>query len=449
VVTPEAGEAAMRRAAGWLLDAGCVAGDRVVFCLPSSGVLLTAVLGALRVGIIPVLLNPALVPGERDALAVDAEPRLVVDDPGALARLDEGRPTDLAPLPLGRPMHYTSGTTGRAKGVWAGVWDEERARAVFDDEADLWGFGPGDVHLVCSPMAHSVSIRFAGGTLLRGGTCVVLSRFDADTAVGVLGGGAGPVPTTTFLAPTALHRLLAVHGGVASVGGLRLLVHAGSACPPALKRAVLDAANPGAVWEFLGSTEGQFTVCPPEDWLAHPGTVGRARPGRVVTADGDGTLWCRAPSFARFEYWRDPDKTAAAWRGDAFSVGDLGRVDGDGYVYLDGRRHDLIISGGLNVYPAEVEAALAGVAGIDEVAVFGLPDERWGEKVCAALVLEGRPTPAAVTDAVARARTAAGARLAGYKRPKAYAVVDALPHTPTGKLRRTEVAALVTRFATD
>ncbi len=107
-------------------------------------------------------------------------------------------------------MHYTSGTTGRAKGVWTGLWDEVTAAAALADEADLWGFGPDDVHLVCSPMYHSVSVRFAGGTLLRGGTCIVLDHFDADRAAAALDGGYGPVPTTTFVAPSALARLLAL-----------------------------------------------------------------------------------------------------------------------------------------------------------------------------------------------------------------------------------------------
>ena len=445
VLTAAAAEPVQRRVAGALQSSGLGPGDRIAFCLPSSAALLCAVLGALRVGVVPVLLNATLLESEREALVADARPALIVADGEALAALDGGPPVELAPHPLARPMHYTSGTTGRSKGVWSGVWSAEEAAAAFADEADLWSFGPYDVHLVCSPMYHSVSVRFAGGTLLRGGTCVVLGRFDAETARSVLTGEAdGPIPTTTFMAPAALSRLLAsVAGTPARFDTLRLLVHAGSPCPPTLKQSAMDRVRPGVLWEFYGSTEGQFTVCSPEEWTVRPGTVGRARPGRVLSVDAGGTIWCRPPAFARFRYWGDEAKTDAAWRDGAFTVGDLGRLDDDGYLFIDGRRDDLIISGGVNVYPAEVEAVLAGVAGLSEVAVFGRPDDRWGQRVCAALVpgpkAEGG-SAAAVVDAVT---AYADHHLAAYKRPKEYVVLEALPRTATGKLQRNLICGLV------
>ncbi len=441
VVTAAEAEDAARRAAGWMAAHGLVAGDRIAFCLPSSAALLTAVLGALRTGVVPVLLNATLLDAERDALVADAEPAAVVTDAAGLAELATGEPVELAPAPLARPMHYTSGTTGRAKGVWSGLWDERTAAAALADEAELWHFGPDDVHLVCSPMYHSVLVRFAGGTLLAGGTCVVLGRFDAATAAAALAGHAGPTPTTTFLAPSALARLLAPESGAPDrFDALRLLVHAGSACPPDLKRRALARVGPGVVWEFYGSTEGQFTACSPDEWLGRPGTVGRARSGRVLAVDEGGTIWCRPPGFARFSYWRDPAKTATAWRDDgSFTVGDLGRLDDAGYLYLDGRRDDLVISGGVNVYPAEVEGALHDVPGVAEVAVFGREDPRWGQRVCAAVV----PAAGAAhrgAGLVAALEAHAASALAPYKRPKEYHLCAELPRTSTGKLRRLEVA---------
>ena len=446
VLTAEAADGAQRRAAGALQEAGLAAGDRVAFCLPSSAALLGAVLGALRVGIVPVLLNATLTEAERNELIEDCQPGAVIDDAGHLAGLDRGTPVALAPYPLARPMHYTSGTTGRSKGVWSGLWDADTAESAFVDEADLWSFGPGDVHLVCSPMYHSVSIRFAAGTLLRGGTCVILSRFDAGVATAALRGGHGPVPTTAFMAPAALSRLVDdQEAGTDRFDRLRLLVHAGSPCPPALKQRALDLVGPGVLWEFYGSTEGQFTVCSPEEWMARPGTVGRARAGRTLSVDEDGAIWCRAPRFARFRYWQDEAKTAAAWRNGSFSVGDLGRIDDDGYLFLDGRRDDLVITGGVNVYPAEVEAVLCEVAGVGDLAVFGLPDERWGQRVCVALVPSLPTGSRSVNELVEAVRAHATARLAPYKRPKQYEVLDELPRTATGKVQRGLIPALVER----
>ncbi len=439
-------EERQRRAAGALLAQGCLPGDRVAFALGSSADLLCAVLGATRVGLLPVLLNATLTESERGPLVADADPVRCVFDRAALAALGEGPPTDLAPLPLTRPMHYTSGTTGRPKGVTTGWWDESTARAVFEDEASVWHFDRRDLHLVCSPMYHTVSIRFSAGTLLSGGSLAIVSRFDAATALRAL---RRLRPTTAFLVPTHLQRILQLDELEADerFDSLRLLVHAGAPCPESVKRAIMARCRGGAVWEFYGSTEAQFTVCSPDEWLERPGTVGRARDGRRLSispvddardTDGDhsGTIWCAMPEFARFRYWRDDEATAEAWRGDECTIGDLGTLDAEGYLRLTGRRHDLIISGGVNVYPAEIENVLSAVEGVVEVAVFGLPDEQWGQRVCAAYVAD-RP------DAEGALRAAAAARLAPYKRPKTYVAAPDLPHTATGKLIRRAVSGHV------
>jgi len=429
-VTAAGAEAAERRVAGALAAAGARPGDRVVLSAPASGALLCAALGALRSGVVPVLLDPDLTAAERQPMVADADPVLVVEGDAAVAALGEGPAAELAPVPLGRPMHYTSGTTGRPRGVWAGVLDEAAATALADDEAELWGFAPDDVHLVSSPLHHSAPLRFAGGTLRAGGDVVLLGRFDAAAFGRVV---AEEQPTTAFVVPAHLQRLLGPGASpLPPLSSFRLLAHAGAPCAEGLKRAALDAFPDGSVWEFYGSTEGQFTACSPDEWRARPGTVGRARSGRRLETDPDGIVWCEVPDFARFNYWRDPAKTAAAWRGDAFTVGDLGRLDDEGYLWLEGRRDDLVISGGVNVYPLEVERALGAFPGVEEVAVFGVPDERWGARVCAAVV--GPVEPEAL---LAFARQ----RLGPAKRPKSVVLVPTIPRTERDKLRRSTLAA--------
>lgn len=426
-----------RRIAGGLLRAGLHAGDRVALITTSGRDMLCAILGALRVGIVPVLTHAALLPAERQVLLDDADPALVVDD-AALAALIESSPTDIAPWPLARPMHFTSGTTGRAKGVWSGILDERDAAALLQEELDLWGFNAGDRHLVCSPQYHSVSIRFSAATLAAGGTVILPGPFDVPTVADVI---ARERPNTTFMVPSHLQRLFALGEALPPLDGFRLVAHAGAACPEPLKRETIRRFRADAVWEFYGSTEGQFTACSSHEWMERPGTVGRARAGRHLSADDDGTIWCDVPPWARWEYWRDQERTAQAWRAPstagalgAFTVKDLGRLDPDGYLYLDGRRDDLIITGGVNVYPAEIESVLADAPGVAQIAVFGVDDERWGQRVCAAVV--------GSTD-LESLRSYASAHLAGHKRPKDYYVVDELPHTATGKLKRAELRPLL------
>lgn len=426
VLTSADSERDQRRAASGLAGRGLRAGDRLLVSAAASPALLAAVLGALRTGIVPVVLDPGLPAAERAALAEDAEPALdLAGDPAQLLGDDEA---DLADVPMARPMHYTSGTTGRRKGVWSGVLTEDDARQLAAEEIELWGFGPADRHLVLSPLHHSAPLRFAIHTLLAGGEVLLPGPFDTARAAAAI---AGLRPTTAFCVPTHLQRLIA-HG--TDWSSFRRLVHAGAPCPEPLKRAVLDALPDGSVWEFYGSTEAQFTVCSPEDWLAHPGSVGRARPGRRLETDERGQLWCAVPRWARFEYWRAPEKTAAAWRGDLVTVGDLGRVDDDGVVWLDGRREDLVISGGVNVYPAEVEAVLDAHPDVVESAVFGVPDDDWGQRVVAAYVGPAEP---------ADLGTWARERLAAAKRPKSLHRLDALPRTSTGKVRRLDLPGVL------
>lgn len=420
---------------------GLARGDRVALLVPGSTAYVELVIALLASGRFPIPLDPKLTATERDRLLRDLRPSAVLSDHEGVRQLLASVPAaHHRGLPLGRPIHVTSGTTGHPKGVFSGLLEEDDARALLAEERDLWGFSPDDVNLVLSPLHHSAPLRFAAGTLLAGGRIVVpgdgvqagLDPAAVTTAI------ERERPTTMFCVPAHLQRLFAhwdAHGWP-DLTSFRLVAHAGAPCPDRLKRRLLEAFPPESTWEFYGSTEGQFTACRSEEWLARPGTLGRARPGRTMTADPDGLLWCAVPPYARFEYLHAPEKTAAAWRdtpaGPAFTVGDLGRVEEDGHVFLDARREDLVISGGVNVYPAEVESVLGAVAGVDDIAVFGVSDERWGQRVCAAYV-----GTAEQRDLEACARE----RLSPAKRPKEYRRMAALPRTATGKVRRRDLAA--------
>jgi long-chain acyl-CoA synthetase len=424
---------AQRRAAGSLAAAGLGRGDRVVLSVAGSPAYVSATLGATRTGVVPVPLDPRLTTYEFNQIVDDVEPALIIRNANELDELVNGPEHELAEWPLCRPMHFTSGTTGRPKGVWSGLLGEEDARNLALEERELWGFTADDTNLIVSPVYHSAPLRFATGTVLAGGAIVVLPRFEPQAfadAVQQFG------PTTMFCVPAHLQRLFAWQdetGDARDLATFRLVAHAGAPCPEGIRRRAHETFGVDAVWEFYGSTEGQWTSCRADEWQAHPGTVGRARPGRVITADDDGLLWCAVPPWARFEYWRDGEKTAAAWKdtpdGPAFTVGDLGRVE-DGWVYLDARRTDLIITGGVNVYPAEVESALADVPGVTDIAVFGRADESWGQRVCAAYV-------GAASEQDLRER--ATERLSPPKRPKEYIRMERLPRTATGKVRRQEL----------
>ena len=412
-------------------------GSVVALQVPGSEAYVEVVLALLGRGIVPAPLDPRLTESETAGILADLEPVAHLADPDEVEHLARRVADQTRRTPLARPMHLTSGTTGRPKGVWSGVLTEEQGRALVEEERELWGFREDDVNLVVSPLHHSAPLRFAMGTLLAGGRLVVPGPFDAARLTEAI---ATERPTTAFCVPTHLARLFAHwdEAGTPDLSSFRLLAHAGAACPQPVKERLLQTFPPGTTWEFYGSTEGQFTACSGEEWQQRPGTVGRARPGRRLTVAEDRTIWCVVPEHARFSYYRAPEKTAEAWRetedGPAFTVGDHGRMDEDGYLYLDGRREDLVISGGVNVYPAEVEDVLSTVPGVHQVAVFGRDDPDWGQRVCAAYVGDADPADLA---AVARER------LSPAKRPKEYHRLEDLPHTATGKVQRLRLPELV------
>jgi long-chain acyl-CoA synthetase len=441
---------------GLLAREGLTAGDRAVVLLPNHPATFGVLLAACLEGVVVVPLPVDLGAGELQEIVADAQPEVVLTTPGRARELAElgprvvgvdvaGLPEEVAPReasagwPRTRPMAYTSGTTGRRKGVYVGVHGAAWGRETVDDEHAAFERRHGTRHLVVSPLYHSGPLRFAMVTALTGGRIAVLPRFDAGLWRAALSEAR---PTSLFCVPTHLHRLLALGDVVPDeLASLDLLAHAAAPCPVPVKEEVLELAPDGAVWEFYGSTEGQFTICPPDVWAAAPGTVGHARPGRHLEVRNEsgralppgevGTVWVHVPDHARFSYWRNPERTARAWDGDAFTVGDLGSLDDAGRLTLAGRPGDLVITGGVNVYPAEVERRLLDAPGVAEAVVFGVPDDDFGERVEAAVV----GWPGQRIDA-GRLREGLRGELAPPKVPKRIHVVEDLPRTPTGKIRR-------------
>ena len=378
--------------------------------------------------------------GPAAARAVEAAgaagvPAMAVDDRG----LDSGRDDPPRPEYLETPaltMTYTSGTTGRPKGIARGAPPPPATTAPPSPFASFWGFGPDDVHLVCGPMYHTAPSAYGQMSLVEGGTVVVMSRFDAAECLRLI---QDERVTTTQMVPAHFIRILEVDWHAYDRSSVRRVLHAAAPCPVPVKRKILEVFPPGSVWEFYGASEGMASVVSPEEWLEHPGTVGRPFPGlsvRVVDDEGKelapgevGALYISSFTGMRFAYHNAPEKTEAAWEGDYFTVGDLGWVDDDGYVYLADRRTDLILSGGVNVYPAEVETALIEDDDVVDAAVFGLPDERMGQRVHAVVELR----PGAVRDAEALLGRLAD-HLADFKRPRTIEFVDELPREPNGKV---------------
>jgi acyl-CoA synthetase (AMP-forming)/AMP-acid ligase II len=439
-----------------LHDGDVRSGDRIAIFSRNRPEVIEVASAALRAGVIPVPINPLLTEPEITYVLEDSEARWLFTDGRAellpsLERvvvfgdayersLTEGAGVKLADHVLGRPMHYTSGTTSRPKGVHTSPQPEEEAAAFSDMFRETWALGPDDRHLVCSPLAHSAPLRFSIRTLETGGAVIVQEKFDPETtlaAIELYG------ITTTFMVPTHLERIIALGSKVRhyDLSSIRVLAHAGAPIREDVKRDVIDLFPRGSVWEFYGSTEGQATRISTDEWLRKPGSVGQAYPGtRIYVMSEDfepvppgevGQVWVLDEAAGGFEYWGDPEKTAAAWRDGAFTVGDLGYLDEDGYLYLVGRVDDTIITGGVNVYPAEVEAALCEHPDVTDAMVYGAPSDEWGEEVRAHIVL----APGASVDTEALREWARG-RLAAFKIPKRFGTVEEIPRTPTGKKKR-------------
>ena len=438
--------------AGRLAGAGLAAGDRVLVSGPSSIDLAVAHVGCLRLGLVVVPTNGAYQEAELSHVMADCRPRAaLVDHDGwedrlagmdpdlvltgtAVALPDGGSPVTLDRTSPDDPaiIGYTSGTTGRPKGA---VLTQANLLAGARSVQVAWRWTEADRLLLCLPLFHMHGLGVGlHGTLLAGGSAVLQPGFDPDA---VLEGLAQHRCSMFFGVPTMYHRL-ADHPRVGDLGGLRLCV-AGSAPLAAALHGRLVGGAGVTVLERYGMTETVMLVSNPFDGERRPGAVGIPLPGvDLRLAGGSGEILVRGPNvFAG--YWERPEATAEAFAEDGdepwFRTGDLAAVDGDGYLSLVGRVKELIISGGLNVYPREVDDVLAGHPAVAEVAVAGVPSSEWGEEVVAWVVpVDGRECPTA-----ADLRSYAGDHLASYKLPRQVVAVDALPRNALGKVVRHEL----------
>jgi long-chain acyl-CoA synthetase len=443
-----------RRANGLALELaelGVGPGDAVGILMHNRAEWFVASHGLTRVGAMFVPVSWRLTPPEVAYMVADSGMKALVCEGGAVvdgvATFDVDDPA-FAP-PCDRPprddyletgptiMGYTSGTTGRPKAVERPA-PRPAAEATTSAVAAFWGYGPDTVQLVCGPLYHTAPSAYAEYALWEGGRAVLQDRFVGEQCLALI---EQHRVTRTTMVPAHFVRILESDWAAHDRSSIRLVMHAAAPCPAPVKWRIMEVFPPGTVWEFYGATEGMGTVISPGEWLFKPGSVGRSFPGirvRILDEGGHelppgevGEIYLSSMSGFAFAYRGDPEKTARAYRDDFFTVGDLGWVDADGYLYLSDRRTDLILSGGVNVYPAEVEEALSADPDVVDSAVIGLPDDRMGQRVHAIVQLR----PGAHGDAEALLRRLAD-RLADYKRPKSFEFVDELPREPTGKVRK-------------
>jgi long-chain acyl-CoA synthetase len=367
------------------------------------------------------------------------------------AELTDGRPTT-APggRTAGQATHYTSGTTGRPKGVRRALIeiDPDDMAALMTGLQGMFGIQPddGNVAICGSPLYHTAPLMWFGSAFHLGHPAILMDKWDPVRMMELID---EHHVTWSHMVPTQFHRILAAippeERGAYDVSSLRAMVHAAAPCPPDVKRQMIDWWG-DAIWEYYAATEGGGTIISAREWLQKPGSVGLPWPGsdiRILDDAGqdvptgtEGTVYM-ALALADFEYKGDKEKTDANRVEGYFTVGDWGYLDEDGYLFLCDRRSDLILSGGVNIYPAEIEAALLGVPEVGDAAVFGIPHPDWGQEIKAVVQPADLSVlgDSAAEDAL-RADILAGLTetLARFKHPRSIDLVEALPRDPSGKL---------------
>ena len=347
--------------------------------------------------------------------------------------------SDITDPVAGSSMLYTSGTTGRPKGVY------RKNPAMVGALALAL---PDDVQMCVGPAYHAAPLAFdVRSSMVMGVPLVFLDRWDSENTLRTI---EKYKVTRAHLVPIMFQRLLALPEEVKrkyDISSLRYIIHGAAPCPPEVKQAMIDWVGPIINEYYAGSEGGAGFVVSSDEWMKKPGTVGKLPdPGalRILDDDGNeipqgqpGTLYFRVSPIAPFEYYKDPAKTAAAHREGYFTLGDVGFLDEDGYLFLTGRTAECIISGGVNIYPQEIDNELIKHPAVEDACTIGVPNEEWGEEVKSVLTLNPGYAP---SEALAREITAfARERLASFKTPRTIEFVDELPRSPAGKIQRKKV----------
>ena len=370
------------------------------------------------------------------------------DIPGfrSYEELYAGEPTDQpADRTAGAVMNYTSGTTGKPKGVRRQLTSlqADDAAELFTWSLQMFGIPPedGNVHIVGSPLYHTAVMVWAASSLHMGHPVVLMDKWDAEEMLRLT---QKYRVTHSHMVPTQFSRLLQLPEAVRQsydVSSYRTIIHAAAPCPVSVKRTMLDWWGP-VVYEYYAATEGGGTIATPAEWLENPGTVGRPWAGaeiKILDDDGNelpvgeqGTVYMLTNKAMDFRYKGDDEKTRKNRVGDFFTVGDVGYLNAEGYLFLCDRKIDMIISGGANIYPAEIENVLIQHPRVVDVAVFGIPNEDWGEEVKAVVQLDDGSDggTAFAEDLLAFCQ----GKLARMKQPRTIDCMALLPRDPNGKL---------------
>jgi acyl-CoA synthetase (AMP-forming)/AMP-acid ligase II len=472
-------EAAANRLGNVLLSLGAEPGQKVIWCGPNSLPVVAVMSATRKVGVVAVPLNYRLTPEEAryviqhsdaEIAYVDAEyahlftglvgelPMLrhviVYGGPAAdgmlsseeLTAAASDQPPDVGDaVGTGGTMIYTSGTTGKPKGAVRHTTDQTTGLGLIT----LLGYRPDDIYLTSGPLYHSGPMAFLGVGLLFGQTLIVQRKFDAEDWLRLLDKYKA---TSTFSAPALIRMVCALPDDVKARydrSSMRVMLANAAPWSYALKQQYVADFPPESLWEIYGSTElGVDCVLEPKDQMRKPGSCGKPAPGiEIVLFDDDGNevtgtgpehageLYVRSTGVFN-EYYKQKDSYDASSRGDFHTVGDIAYRDDEGYLYICDRKSDMIISGGMNIYPAEIEAALEQHPAIYDVAVFGIPSEDWGEMVHATVVLA--PGVSLSPDEI---KDFGKQHLASYKVPRSVDYVDELPRTGSGKILKRQLRA--------